>query len=227
MSDVILFSSPGTCARVTSVALEEIGIDYEVRLVRLMAGEHRTPEFLKVNPKAKVPALRIGNAILTENVAIVTYLHAEHPEAGLLPPASDRLEAARQLIDLCFCSSTLHPIVSRLGVPQFFAGPENKEVVWKKGAEALSPYFSQIDERFSDQPWWYGERWSIVDAYVFWIFERSTRTGFDAAPFPHYAAHAERIRQRTSVQKALAREAIMMEHLTREGLLSAPQPAGR
>ena len=67
MTDLVLFSAPGTCARVPCIALEEAGAEYALRLVRFMKGEHRSPEFLALNPRGKVPTLLVGGQPLTVN----------------------------------------------------------------------------------------------------------------------------------------------------------------
>ena len=63
--------APGTCARVPAIGLFEAGVEFQPRLVRFMAGEHRSPAYLAVNPLGKVPALVDQGAVITENVAIV------------------------------------------------------------------------------------------------------------------------------------------------------------
>src|SRR6476469_10543406 len=68
----VLYWSPGTCARVIYVGLEEIRLPYETTLVERSPGP--PPEYFKVNPKGKVPALKVGDRILTENPAIQTFL---------------------------------------------------------------------------------------------------------------------------------------------------------
>ena len=65
--------------------LQELGVDFEPIRVNLLAGEHRRPEFLKINPAGKLPVLVDGNFVLTESVAIVLYLAEKYPEKGLLP----------------------------------------------------------------------------------------------------------------------------------------------
>ena len=67
-----LFMAPYTCARVTAIALEEAGVEFDAHLIRFMRGEHKSPEFKARNPKGKVPALEIDDEVLTENVAILT-----------------------------------------------------------------------------------------------------------------------------------------------------------
>ncbi len=65
--------------------LQELGVDFEAVTVNLAAGEHRRPEFLKLNPAGKVPVLVDDDFVLTESVAIVLYLAEKYPHKGLVP----------------------------------------------------------------------------------------------------------------------------------------------
>ena len=183
-----------------------------------MKGEHKAPTYKSLNPKGKVPTLVIDGKELTENVAIISYLNERFPEAKLLPPTEDPIERARQVADLAFCASTLHPIVTRIRIPVFFAPEEAAETVYRKGCEAMTEYFELIDNRLSTQPWWYGDQWSIVDAYLYWIFWRVEGADFDVSPYPNYADHAKRMEARPAVQRALEREYEAQRQLESEGL---------
>lgn len=216
--------APGTCARVSAIALEEAGVDFETPLIRFMKGQHKSPEYKKINPKGKVPALEIDGEALTENVAIISYLNERFPEAKLMPEASDALAKARQLADLSFCSATLHPIVTRIRMPTFFADGDAAKNVWEKGCEAMHEYFRLIDERLSEQSWWYGENWSVMDAYLYWIFWRVEGADYPVDDYPNFKAHKSRMEQRAAVQKVLAREAGLMAQLEAEGLVFTPPP---
>jgi len=79
--------------------LQELGIDFESVVVNLQRGEHRRPEFLRLNPAGKLPVLVDGEVVLNESVAIVLYLAAKHPERGLLPAdVETRAELDRWLL---------------------------------------------------------------------------------------------------------------------------------
>ncbi len=65
--------------------LQELGVDFDAITVNMMAGEHSGPEFLKINPAGKLPALVDGDLVLTESVAIVLYLAEKYSERGLIP----------------------------------------------------------------------------------------------------------------------------------------------
>lgn len=213
--------APGTCARVPCIALEEAGAEFETVLVRFMRGEHKSAEFKKLNPKGKVPTLVVDGEPLTENVAIITYLNQRYPDAKLMPQPQDELDGARQLADLSFCSSTLHPIVTRIRMPHFFA-EEASRSVWQKGCDSMNEYFGLIDDRLKDQPWWYGDDWSVMDAYLYWIFWRCEGADYNVTPYPNYADHAARIKAWPATQRALAREAKAQAQLESEGLAFNP-----
>ena len=96
--EITLYTFPVTCAKVPLILLEEIGAPFETRLVRLAKGEHKSPDFKRLNPKGKVPAIVVDGEALTENVAIATYLNALFPDAMLLPKV-DALGRAQQIAE--------------------------------------------------------------------------------------------------------------------------------
>lgn len=222
VADTRLYMAPGTCARVPSIALEEAGAEFDTLVVRFMTGEHRSPEFRKLNPKAKVPTLAIDGQVLTENVAIALYLAERFPAAGLLPKATTLPDRTRQVADLSYCAATLHPIVTRIRMPHFFAGKEAAFAVWQNGCEAMQDHFALIEQRLEVGPWWYGDAWSVMDAYLYWIYWRVAGADFDVTPYPRFSDHAERMEQRPAVRRALQREADAQAILEKEGLAFVP-----
>lgn len=73
--------------------LRELDVPFEAKRVSIMKGENRTPEFLAINPFAKIPALVDGDLTLTESMAICTYLADKYPEKGLAPKPGTRERA--------------------------------------------------------------------------------------------------------------------------------------
>lgn len=220
---VTLFMAPGTCARVAAIGLFEAEVPFEPQLVRFMAGEHRSPAFLTVNPLGKVPALRIDGTVIVENTAIVRYLARRFPRAALMPLVSEALEDAHQVADLCYCAATLHPIVTRIRIPTFFAEtPEAQASVYRRAVEAMVQSLALAERRLRNQSWWYGEDWSLMDAYLNWVWFRITGAGFDPAPFPALSDHDRRIAERPSVRRALELDAEMEARLEAEGLRFRP-----
>jgi glutathione S-transferase len=218
MTKLTLHFAPDTCARVPLIALEEIGCPYALQIVAFMKGQHRSAEYLALNPSGKVPTLVIDGQPLTENVAILSWLAERFPEAGLLPPA-EGLDKSRQISDLAYCASGLHPIVTRLRIPHFFCDlPEARQRVFDMASVAMKLQFNVLEDRLSQMAWWYGERWSIVDAYINWVWFRVTGTEFDASDYPNLARHDAEMKKRPAVIRALERNAEIAATLAEQGL---------
>lgn len=222
MADYKLFAAPGSCSRVPMIALFESGADFDVELIRFMRGAHKTPEYLAMNPAGKVPLLVTSEGPLAQNVAIARYLAAKFD--GLLPKADSAIEDARITGDLAFCADTLHPIVTRMRMPMFMVdGPEAQANCREKAAEMMKPMAQLVNDRLASGTWWYGDEWSIVDAYVYWVWFRIEGVGFPVADYPAWTAHAAAMEKRKAVKSALAKEAEMEATLESEGLMPKPQ----
>ncbi|WP_437966525.1 glutathione S-transferase family protein [Sorangium sp. So ce260] len=79
--------------------LQELGVDFEAIEVDLLAGDHHRPEFRKINPAGKVPALVDGDFVVTESAAIALYLAEKYPQKRLLPTdLRQRAEVDRWLL---------------------------------------------------------------------------------------------------------------------------------
>jgi len=225
MPNLKLFVAPNTCARVATIGLEEIGVVFETSLIRTAANQQNSPEFLKINPKGKVPTLLIDGVPLTENVAILSWLAAEFPEAKLLPETSNRLDALKQTADLAFFAGTVHPTVTRIAMPMKMIpdAAQSFEIVRPKGVEDMNKIMKMIDARLENGPWWYGAEWSILDAYLYWVWERISGVGFNGEPFPNIQRHCTLNNERPAVQRAMAREAENIEILKSENLFMQPR----
>lgn len=214
-----LHFAPGSCARVSLIALEEIGCPYDLRTVRFMKGKHRTPEYLAINPAGKVPALVADGVALAQTPAILAYLARCFPEAGLLPLTGDAMGDAQIAARLSWFSGDLHPLVTRIRMPQFFCdldgGPAQ---VREKGVAGMRLQLAGLETALLGQPWVMGATWSALDAYLFWVWFRITGAGFPGDDFPGIASHHARMQNRPSVQRALAREAVVQAELEAEGL---------
>lgn len=224
MSKIILYMAPGTCARVPCILLEEAGAEFETKVIRFMKGEHKSPAYKVINPLGKVPALSIDDVVLTENPAIITYLNERYPDAKLLPFASSARNKVKLLADLCFCASTLHPIVTRIRLPHFFAGKEAAQKVWELACTAMDEYFQVVEDQLKTGPWWYGEKYSAMDAYLYWIFWRVEGGGYKVERFPRFCSHRNLMEARPAVVRALKREALAEAELAKEGLVFTPPP---
>lgn len=229
MQDVpVLYFAPATCARVTLTALEEIGAPFRTHLVAFMAGEHRAPDFLKRNPSGKVPALETSEGMIVQNGAILSYLAETHPAAGLLPRRGDAMGRADVLAQLFRFSSDLHPLVTRFVMATMMStdkddAPRIREVA----RQGLTFQLGALENCLSEQDWLFPEGWSILDAYMAWVWFRITGAGFEGSAFPAIASHYARANERPSAIAALAQEEEAQAELKRRGLHFVPPPVER
>lgn len=206
-ADYTLWFSPGACSRVSLIALEACGADYELRHVPLAQGANKEAAYLALNPKGKVPLLETSLGLLSENVAIVSWLDSRHPQAGLLPPHNP-WQRVQALSLMSWCASTLHPMIYRVRMTARIHDDAATHGQIKALALAeLAAQMQVAEQRLEAGPWLMGEAWSMADPYLFWVWSRGTESGLDKTRYPRVAAHAERLAARPEVQRALAREA--------------------
>jgi glutathione S-transferase len=221
MPGIELVWFPGSCSRVTLIALEEIGVPFTDTVVpRAWANN---ADYLALNPKGKVPTLVIDGVPFTETMAIVTHLADSYPEARLLP-VGNALVDIDVLATMSWFASGLHPLVSRLRFPMFVNDdPSSFDRTRAMAAHGLARCFAILEERLSDREWLYGD-WSIVDGYLLWFWFRAVGSGMDGAHLPRCADHAQRCEQRPSVTRALEREETAYASLLASGALRETLP---
>jgi len=189
------------------VALEQTELPYKDILVKLMEGEQRKPEYLAINPKGKVPALRVGDTLLTESPVIISYLDSVAPHAKLLPATDDPLKRAQYVADMVWASSTLHGSILRTILAPFRMTDGDVSGLKTKGLALLGEQASSISSRLTPARWWYGDDWSIMDVFIMWVFTSAQQVGgFDLSHFPVLVEHAERVRAWPAFQRTLIRE---------------------
>jgi glutathione S-transferase len=88
---VTFFHAPQTRSGSVRALFEELGVDYDLHALNLKAGEQRQPAYLAINPMGKVPAIRHGDALVTEQAAVFLYLADLYPQAKLAPAIGDPL----------------------------------------------------------------------------------------------------------------------------------------
>lgn len=203
-----LFYSPGACSLAAHIALIEAGAQFEIAAVDLKGGEQRRPEFLKVNPKGRVPALVTDRGTITESIAILAYVAMAYPQARLAPLDDPHGFAEIQAIN-SFLSSSVHVTFALERRGARYADDEAaRESLKRKVPETLDAHFGLIEEMLADgRDFVHGDRYTICDPYLF-LFSRWYRDrGFGSAEkTPHVFAHLERIGAREATQAAIRAE---------------------
>jgi glutathione S-transferase len=203
-----LYYSPGACSLAPHAALEEAGADYEPVRVDFAQAEQRSPAYLAINQKGRVPALAQGDWVLTENPAILRTIARLYPQAGLWPEEV-RAEAAC-LEWLAWSASTIHPAYAHVRRSERYATSEAaKAEVIERGRETCADLWTMIEVNLSRGPWAAGDAFSVADLYlmVFWFWGRGPVLGYDMPrQFPHWTAITRRVAARPGVARALERE---------------------
>ena len=205
--DLVLWAAPGACSRISLVALLRCGEPFQLAGVALARGEQLQPAYLALNPKGKVPLLQTPRGPLSETLAIVCWLDALHPEAGLLPePAWSRAQA---LSWLAFVNAGLHPLLYRARMPQRVHADAATHPGLRMAALAeLQAQLLVAEKALADgRDWLMGPRWCIADEALAWLWARALQSGLAAASFPAIAALAERLAAQPIHQDALRAEA--------------------
>lgn len=219
MKALTLYFAPGACSRVPLVALETIGVPFETELVAFMKGAHKSPQFKALNPSSKIPVLVANGEAISQNTAILTWLHETYPDANLLPKTNSIMERAQLLSLLVKFSADLHPLVSRIRVPQFFCDLEGgPNRVSKLAAISMREQLAPIEALLEKQTWMAGQSWSVIDAYLHWVWFRISGAGFDSTFFPKISSHYAKTLEIPAFQRALAREQSAEAHLEANGL---------
>ena len=203
-----LYYAPVACSLVPFVTLTEAGADFEVVPVNMGKGQQNSPEYLKLNPKHKVPVLVIDGDPLTENVAMQIWIARTFPQAKLLP--ADPMKEVKAISMLAWCASGIHPALTPNNSPKRYCDmPGSEESVKQCAQKLLDENFTVADNLLAGREWFF-DHFTAVDAYFFWCFRRATQFNLaylDLAKFRNCMAHFERVKQRPSVQKLLAYEA--------------------
>ncbi len=191
---VTLFHAPQSRSAGALVLLEELGADYELHVLDLKQGEQRKPEYLRINPMGKVPAIVHDGALVTEQGAVYAYLADLYPEAGITPALGDPLRGP-YLRWLFYYGSSFEPALI------------DKSMKREPAPASTSPYgdYDTMLKTLTDQlaagPWLLGERFTAADAL--WGTALRWTTMFKLVPeTPVIAAYVARVAARPAVARA-------------------------
>lgn len=198
-----LYWAPGTCALASHIALEEAGAKYEAVRLDFKQADQRKPEYLKVNPKGRVPALVTERGILTETPAILAWIAQTYPQAKLAP--TDAFDfAAAQAFNSYLCS-TVHPAHAHgPRASRWSDDAAAQETMKAKVPQNMSDCFALIENEYFKGPWVMGAAYSICDAYLYTISNWLAGDRVDIAKFPKVHDHHKRMSERPAVKAVMA-----------------------
>jgi len=199
MADLTLYHAAPSRSSIVLWMLEELGVPYDIKLIKLSAGDNLKPDYLAINPMGKVPALRHGDAVMTEVAAICAYLADEFPDKKLNIPTGTPLRGL-YLKWLFFGPSVFEPAMTDRAFPR------------KEGAKASSLGWRDFDQvldivakGIGQGPWLMGEQFTAADM----VIGANIRWGmiFKMVPErPEFTPYAARIAARPAAQRAEAKD---------------------
>jgi len=156
---VTFFYAPQTRASGTLALLEALQADYTIHLLDLKAGTQREAAYLAVNPMGKVPAIRHGEAVVTEQVAVMLYLADLYADRGLAPALDDALRGP-YLRWIAFYGSCFEPAVIDRSMQRDAGDPTSS------GYGSYDAVIETLAAQLATGPWLLGERFTAAD--VLW-----------------------------------------------------------
>jgi glutathione S-transferase len=202
---VVLFYNPQSRAAGVQILLEELNADYELKVLNLKTGDNRKPEFLAINPMGKLPTIKHGDTVVTEQAAVYMYLAELYPEAKLSPAVGDPLRG-EYLRWMVFYGSCFEPAVV------------DRSMKREPAPVGTSPYgdfdmtIGTVAKQLSKGPWMLGETFTAAD--VLWGAALAWTTGFKIVPeLPEFKAYIERFNARPAVARARAKDAELVAKL--------------
>ena len=212
-----LYYSPGACSLAPHIALEETGAPFEARRVAIADGDNSKPDYLAVNPHGFVPALEAGGEVVTENIAVMSWIAARYPEAALLP-FEDAAGLARAMMRMAFLASSVHIAYAQLWRPhRFTPDAAAHPAIMEGGRRRIVGQQAEIEAILSRSRYFAGDDYTLADPYLLVFFRWGNRIGLDMR-YPHWTRHSEELLTRPAVQRALETEGLAAaEFLPRGG----------
>ena len=205
-----LYYAPGACSLASHIAIEEVGIPYETQKLNLMEGDQRKPEYLRLNPRGRVPTLVVDDHVLTENVGILAYFGGGYPQAGLFPKKT--WDQAKLMSTLAWLSNTVHPTYGHImRVQRYVDGDDHQEAVKAKARESLQGYLEEIDKLLEGHKWAIANQYTVADPYLLVFYRWANRAKLPVRELKNYSALVDRVMARPAVKKVMADEGITLD----------------
>jgi glutathione S-transferase len=205
-----LYYAPGACSFASHIAIEEVGVPYEAIKLNLAEGDQRKPEYLRLNPRGRVPTLVVDDHVLTENVGILAYFGGGYPAAGLWPKKT--WDQAKLMSALAWLSNTVHPAYGHMVRPaRYVDGDAAQEAVKTKGRENVWGYLEEIDKLLEGHKWAIANQYTVADPYLLVFYRWGNRAKMPVQGLKNYTALVQRVMARPAVKKVMADEGITLD----------------
>lgn len=203
-----LYYAPSTAALVVHWLLIELEIPHRLQPLDFERREHKSPEYLQLNPAGMVPTLVLDGEVLTESAAIVMHLADLCPDAHLAP-APGTAERARYYRWICFAANTLLPAYRGWFYPDEPAGAAHQLEAKAHARERIESAWQRVAAHLeSGGPYLLGERVSAADFLLTMLMRFSRNMPRPSDEWPALRAYAQRMKARPAFQETCRREGI-------------------
>ena len=201
-----LYLLPSSAAMAPHILLREIGAPFDLVILDKERGEHKAPEYLKLNPMGRVPTLADGDLVIFESAAICLHLVDTHPDSGLAQPVGTP-ERARFYQWLIYLTNTVQADMLPYFYPERYAPADDSAHVKAIMADRLMEHFALLDRELEGREHLLGERISAADLYLFMLARWTRHMPRKARDLPNLGPYLARIHARPSVQAVYTAEA--------------------
>ena len=193
--ELVFYHNPMSRGRIVHWMLEEVGVPYQTKVLSFEKREHKSPDYLAINPMGKVPAIVHNGIVVTEAAAICAYLADAFPKAGLAPALGDPARGTYYRW-MFFAAGCIEPAL----VDKMLARPPVEREI-TIGYGNYESTVAAIEKALAPGPWILGERFSAADVYVgseigWGLYTKSLD------PRPALQKYFERCTQRPAHQRA-------------------------
>ena len=196
-----LYYSPGACSQAAHIVLHETGLKHDSEAVDIRAKKTASDgDYLAINPKGAVPALGIGDEILTENGAILQYIGDKAGNETLLPGAG--MERYRVIEWLAYLGSDVHKSFG----PLF--SPASSDDIKQSARDLVGKRFDFLEASLEGKDYLTGPSMSVADPYLFAMLGWTGHLGIDLAKWPTLVAFRRRMEERPSVRAVMRAEGL-------------------
>jgi glutathione S-transferase len=201
-----LYYAPNTCALASHLALAQSGADFDLVRVDFSANGQRSPAYLKINPKGRVPALATSQGVLTETPAMLMFIAQTFP-GSQLAPLGDAFHLAEMNAFNSYLCSTVHVAhAHRMRGHRWADEPAAWEAMRRKVPQSVGESFALIESEYLRGPWVLGEQLSVSDFYLLTLARWLEADGADLTHLPRVIEHRSRMLSLPLVASVIAKE---------------------
>jgi glutathione S-transferase len=207
-----LFYYPSNASMAPHIVLEEIGQPFELVLVDRTQDEHKSADYLRLNPNGSIPVLVDGDMVLYETAAICLHLADTHPESGMAPPLAtpERAEFYKWLMWL---TNTLQAALIVYFYPERWVDAGNALGANQVRTHAESKIGILLDQlesqlQLSDGPWLLGDQYTVLDPYAFMLCRWTRGFAKPAREWPLLSQYLQRTLARPAIRRVIETEGL-------------------